>query len=59
MKLLTLVILVVVLGLLFYTAQTFHVLQIVGKHSITFFQDVYRDLREYRERDRDIQPDRG
>ena len=59
MKMLTLIILVVVLGLLFYTAQTFNVLQIVGKHSIMFFRDVYQDLREYRERDRGIQPDRG
>ena len=59
MKMLTLIIIVIVLGLLFYTAQTFNVLQIVGKHSITFFQDVYRELREYRERDHDIQSDRG
>lgn len=47
MKLITLaIILALIFGLIYYTADTFDVVQIVGKHSIAFVVHVYKDLKE-------------
>lgn len=49
MKLTTIVLILLLLGLLFYTADTLDVIKIVGKHSITFVTNMYRDLRAEKE----------
>ena len=47
MKLLTiLVVLALIFGLIFYTADTLGVIKIVGKHSVTFAINVYKDMKE-------------
>ncbi len=47
MRLITLlIVLALILGLIFYTADTFDVIKIVGKHSISFAINVYKDIKE-------------
>lgn len=47
MKLLTiLVVLALIFGLIFYTADTLDLVKIVGKHSATFAINIYKDIKE-------------
>ena len=47
MKFITLcIVLLLVLGFIFYTEDTEDVVKIVGKHSITFGKNVYNDMKE-------------
>ena len=47
MRLLTiLVALALIFGLILYTSDTLDVIKIVGKHSVTFAINVYKDMKE-------------